>query len=310
MKGVILAGGRGERMLPLTHSLPKALLPLLGATLLEYQMHLLLQAGVEKIYVVVDYLAEKIKDFLKRRFPSVKVLQQKEEGFVGALKSLHGLLKEEVVVCHVDNYISEGLKELVKEGGCTFLLTESRGQPPSVTLLLKEGLILDVREGERLVNTGYYILNKEAEDVLMALCKEPEEEGVVNLIRGLLKKGVKVKGICTKGWRRNINTPSTLLSVAKRLMNEPFSVFLPDNVRASLHLKESLSASFKILPPSWIAEGASMLDAVVGPYAVVGEGVQILSSHVRESILWGRVKIQKEDVEGCIIMEQGRCETF
>lgn len=310
INAAILAGGKGERMFPLTNFLPKALLPLLGATFLDYQIALLSEAGIEEIYVIVSYLKEKIEDFLHKKYPQIKIVEQKTPGFVGALRALPPLIKGRLFVCHVDNYISEGLKEFVKEQNCTFFLVKSAEQPKSEGVVVEEEFIIDVKEGAEFVNTGYYILTEEAEDVLMQIPLFPEEEGDVNLLKSLLRKGVRVRGVKISGWRRNINTPSVLFSVAKRLMDEAHYVFLPKGVRKNLYLKDFSTPSFKIIAPSWIGEGVYIKDSLIGPYAVIGGHALILSSRVAESIIWADVKIEKEDIRGWIILEEVRCEAI
>lgn len=60
MKAMILAAGRGERMRPLTDTLPKPLIPVRGRPLIEWHLHRLAQAGVSEIVVNVSHLGEKI----------------------------------------------------------------------------------------------------------------------------------------------------------------------------------------------------------------------------------------------------------
>ena len=61
----ILAGGKGERMMPLTELQPKALVPINGVPILKLQINQLLKNGVSKIYVLVGYLGEQIQRYVE-----------------------------------------------------------------------------------------------------------------------------------------------------------------------------------------------------------------------------------------------------
>ncbi len=70
MKAVILAAGRGKRMMPLTTDTPKPLLKVAGKTLLDHTIGLL-PTEVTEIVVVVNYLGEQIVEYIKKNYPMV-----------------------------------------------------------------------------------------------------------------------------------------------------------------------------------------------------------------------------------------------
>jgi choline kinase len=73
MKTVILAAGAGSRLKPLTDHLPKCLLKTGGKSILELTIENLLATGNSEIIIVTGYLEEKIKEFIRNRFPQLKV---------------------------------------------------------------------------------------------------------------------------------------------------------------------------------------------------------------------------------------------
>jgi choline kinase len=73
MKTVILAAGAGSRLKPLTDHLPKCLLKAGGKSILEMTIENLLETGNSEIIIVTGYLEEKIKEFMRNRFPQLKV---------------------------------------------------------------------------------------------------------------------------------------------------------------------------------------------------------------------------------------------
>jgi choline kinase len=68
MKAIILSAGQGKRLLPLTATSPKCLLPIRGKTLLEWQVDELKHCGISRVTVVTGYRAEKVDDLLHRRY--------------------------------------------------------------------------------------------------------------------------------------------------------------------------------------------------------------------------------------------------
>ena len=73
MKAIILSAGQGKRLLPLTATSPKCLLPIRGKTLLEWQIDELKYCGISRVTVVTGYRAEKVEDLLRRRYAPEQV---------------------------------------------------------------------------------------------------------------------------------------------------------------------------------------------------------------------------------------------
>ncbi len=90
MKALILAGGFGKRLRPLTEKLPKPLLPVAGKPILEYQLEWLSRNGVRDVVLCVGYLREKIEQRLGGRWRDIRIEYSVEEeplGTGGALKA-------------------------------------------------------------------------------------------------------------------------------------------------------------------------------------------------------------------------------
>ena len=119
MKTVILVGGRGERLGPLTDKLPKPMLPIKGKPLLEYLVELNKQHGIDKIVMSGHYLFNKIKDHFKygSRFGvSIEYVDDGPEplGSGGALRNCENLLPENFIVMSGDVFTNINLWELIK----------------------------------------------------------------------------------------------------------------------------------------------------------------------------------------------------
>ena len=70
---VLMAGGRGERLRPLTDSVPKPLLKIGDKTIIDYNIERLLDCGIENLYVTVNYLAEQLEEHFKDKRGNVKI---------------------------------------------------------------------------------------------------------------------------------------------------------------------------------------------------------------------------------------------
>jgi NDP-sugar pyrophosphorylase family protein len=90
---VIMAGGRGERLRPLTDSIPKPLLRLGNKSIIEYNIDRLIEFGVENIYITVNYLADKVINFFNSNKKEANLVFIKETMPMGTIGSL-GLIKD------------------------------------------------------------------------------------------------------------------------------------------------------------------------------------------------------------------------
>lgn len=107
MKGILLAGGRGERLSPLTDEVPKVMLPIAGKPVLEYSLRMFLDAGFSEIIVAVYHKSEVIIEYLKRQYPGAPIAIHKQcqlLGSAGDFKSIPVKFDSTFVVAYADNF--------------------------------------------------------------------------------------------------------------------------------------------------------------------------------------------------------------
>lgn len=119
MKTIILVGGRGERLRPLTDKLPKPMLPIKNKPLLEYLVELNRLYGINKIVMSGHYLFDKIKDYFKdgaKYGVSIEYVDDGTEplGSGGALRNCEDTLPENFIVMSGDVFTNINLWELIK----------------------------------------------------------------------------------------------------------------------------------------------------------------------------------------------------
>ena len=172
MKGVILAGGRGSRLMPLTKNMPKPLVPILDKPVMWYIIRRLRQAGIVDIVVTLGYLGEQIERYFGDGADlGVRlhyVYEQKPLGTAGGVKNAQALLTEDFVVVSGDAYTDFDMAALCdfhyRHGGIMTLASYYVSDPTLFGVIESraDGLIVGFEEKpihpkSHLVNTGIYV---------------------------------------------------------------------------------------------------------------------------------------------------------
>jgi mannose-1-phosphate guanylyltransferase len=181
-KAVILAGGLGTRLRPVTYEIPKSLIPVHGRTLTEHILDLLKKYEVNEVVMTIGYLREKIKDYFKdgKQF-GVKMSYVEEDkplGTAGALSLLKDKLDETFVVMNGDNLIDIDVEDMFnKHKRNKALITIALNKVEDVSQYgvarLKGERITEFVEKPKkeeapsnLINSGIYIIEKEVLDMI------------------------------------------------------------------------------------------------------------------------------------------------
>lgn len=100
--GVLMAGGRGERLRPLTEDTPKPLLPVGGRPIIDHNVELMRQFGIENIFVTVNYLKEQIIDHFKGDDAVECIAEPRRLGTIGSLSLIEDFRQPHIVVMNSD----------------------------------------------------------------------------------------------------------------------------------------------------------------------------------------------------------------
>ena len=171
---LILAGGRGTRLQPLTHELPKPLIPLHDRPLIEHIVDLFKRYDIKDIIVSVGYKKEKIKETLgngKHLGVNITYVEEKEPlGTAGPIRLAKPYLNETFIVCNVDELKEIDLREMYsfhKQNHATATIALTTVKDPSIygVAILKGNRILDFVEKPKkgaspsnLINAGLYMM--------------------------------------------------------------------------------------------------------------------------------------------------------
>jgi len=177
---VILAGGKGTRMKPLTDEMPKPLIPLQGKPIMQHTIELLKKYGIENIIISLGYKGDKIKEYFGDGSKcGVKIRYVEEEtplGTAGPLKLARKFLTGTFVLCNADELKNIDLHDMYlfhreNDSMATIALTTVPDPSAYGVAKLQGGRILEFIEKPKnppsnLINSGLYILEPEVMDLV------------------------------------------------------------------------------------------------------------------------------------------------
>ena len=170
---IIMAGGEGTRLRPLTNILPKPLIPLNNKTVIESIIEQFRQYKINKFLISINYKSDLIKSFFKELKPKYyyKFIQEKKPlGTAGALAYIEHAKKKDYIITNCDTLIDFDCYEFLNfhkknSNDITILVSSKEFKVPyGVCKIDKNGNLLDIREKPSehyLVNTGIYIVNSQ-----------------------------------------------------------------------------------------------------------------------------------------------------
>jgi NDP-sugar pyrophosphorylase family protein len=181
MQAVILAGGLGTRLRPLTHIKPKMMLEVYGKPFLEHHILSLRKQGIKNIILLVGYLGDKIKAYFADGSGlgvEIKYSEDDQMGTGGAIKNASHLLEDEFIVLNGDTYLPINYEELIrvfKESNKLGVITvyDNTDKIASNNIFLKDEKLIEYnKEGAphfTHIDSGVSIFKK---DVLALIDKE------------------------------------------------------------------------------------------------------------------------------------------
>lgn len=174
-KALILAGGKGERLKPITDEIPKPMLPVQGKPILQHVIDLLKKYGVSEVYLSIGYKGEKIKEYFGdgNRFGlKITYIEEKQPmGTAGPLRLARPYLTETFIMCNADELKEIDLTDMYlfhKENNALATIALTTVPDPSAygVARLQGNRIAEFIEKPKdppsnLINAGLYILEPE-----------------------------------------------------------------------------------------------------------------------------------------------------
>ncbi len=117
MRAILLAGGFGKRLRPITKNIPKCLVPIKGIPLLEIWLKKLKDSKIKNVLINTHYLNDKVEDFIKKKNFGINIILSHEKKLLGTagtfLKNIKFYGSSDGLLIHADNYSNEPLSNLV-----------------------------------------------------------------------------------------------------------------------------------------------------------------------------------------------------
>jgi len=318
MKGLILSGGKGTRLRPITFTSAKQLVPVANKPVLFYGIEAIRDAGITDIGIVVGDTEKEVRaavgDGTKFGVKVTYIGQPEPLGLAHAVLVSEDYLGGDPFVMYLgDNLILGGVKELVSEferdrPNAQILLAKVPNPNQFGVAELKDGKVVKLVEKPSepmsdLALVGVYMFDKNIMKAAKAI--KPSARGeleITDAIQYLIENGYAVHPHMVNGWWKDTGKLEDMLE-ANRMVLDTFSL------RLDGHVDSSSSVEFKVVVekgaevinsvvrgPAIIGRGARIVNSFVGPFTSIDKNVQVLSSEIEHSII----------LEGSIISEVDR----
>lgn len=321
VKAVILVGGPGTRLQPLTNNIPKSLVPVLNRPFMEYTFAYLKHYGIEDIILTLNYLPETIRDcFGDGSRAGVRLSYYIEEeplGTAGAVKNAEELLDNTFVVLNGDVFTDIDLADMLAfhyRNSAAATISLKWVDDPSAFGVVETDDTGRVRRfiekppaseaTTNWINAGIYILEPGVLKHVPSRTHYMFERG---LFPRLLDSGERVFGYPFQGYWLDTGTLEYYYSLNNDLLLSRTSSPLSGNLDAAKVYCEpdvDIDPSASIIPPAVIGEGCRIGPgtvitgpAVIGPRCVLGEGISL-----DRSVIWDGVRIgARSRLSRCIV---------
>jgi NDP-sugar pyrophosphorylase family protein len=304
MKAVILAGGEGTRLRPLTLAVPKPVVPVVDRPFLRHQLDLLSRVGVEDVILSLAYRPERIREVFGDGTSVAKRLRYLVEdvplGTGGAVKNAEAFLDSTTIVFNGDVLTDVDLPRVVEEhraSGAAATLVLAPVPNPSAYGVVEFDASLRVRrfvekpEASQIttdtINAGIYILETSTLSLMPAGVNHSIERA---FFPALLARGDLVRAHVHRGYWIDIGTPEKYLQVHRDILRGLFPVrpLGQDRSGGWIHAAATVDPGALLEGPFYVGPGCSVAaGAVVGPDAtLVSDVVLEAGASVRDSVLW------------------------
>ena len=308
MKALVLSGGKGTRLRPLTFTLAKQLIPVANRPILGYVLDQVAETKIKDVGLIIapdtgHSVREYVKDGSEWGFDVTYILQE-PLGLSHAVKVASSFLGEDdFIMCLGDNLLGTGVVNLVKnykqEGLDALILLKEVEDPTrfGVAVLDGKGNVVKLIEKPKeppsnLAIVGTYLFSKKIHLAIERI--KPSWRGeleITDAIQEMINMGLKVKAEILKAWWLDTGKKDDILSANAIILDEYIkrdikgiidSSIIEGRVRID---KGARITNSTIRGPCAIGKGALIEKSFIGPYTSVGSNSQIIDSTVEYCVI-------------------------
>ena len=326
MKALVLAGGKGTRLRPITFAMPKQLIPVANKPILFYVLQHIQDAGIEEVGVIVSpETACQIQQTVGLNFPGLRLtyIQQIEPlGLAHAVVVARDFLGDEPFLMYLgDNLIDQGVADLVKtfedSGADAVILLKQLDDPRmfGVAVLDESGQVVRLVEKPKVPPSnlglvGVYLFSPAIHEAIDGI--EPSWRGeleITDAIQRLVEDGKPVRSFILDGWWLDTGKKDDLLEANRTVLDQVTQRDIRGLVDEGSRLIGRVSIAdgaavqnSVVRGPVVIGTGTLIKDSIVGPYTSIGERCQIESSTLQDCVIMDGAHIEGvERVEESIV---------
>jgi len=317
-QAVIMVGGKGTRLLPLTNNKPKPILPVLNKPCLRYLIESLASAGIKEIILACGYKSAQMVNAIGDGSDlGIRIEYSYEDeplGTGGAMKQIEYKLDEVFVAANGDVFADICLRDEIEahfssESKVTIALTEVTNPCEfGIARLDESNRILEFKEKPKpeevfsnLINAGVYIINRE---VLADIPPGTFFDFSKDLMPILLTRGDRIQGFLLKGTWRDVGRPADLLGVNLHMASKMYDEIIwggkyseSSVVKKPLYFGDETWVNDSELTVVVALDGCTIEDSKI-TNSLIMNGCEITSAKIENSILG----------EGCVVHEGAHIE--
>ena len=306
LKGLVLSGGHGTRLRPLTFTRAKQLIPVGNKPILFYGLEDLARAGIRDVGIVVgetrDEIVQAVGDGSRFGMRVTYIDQPEPLGLAHAVRTAREYLGEAPFIMYLgDNILKRGVNRLVErflsEEPSAFILLARVEHPErfGVAVLEDRRVIRLVEKPRRppsdLALVGVYLFQPEIHEVIEDL--QPSARGeyeITDAIQGLIDRGREVRYDIVEGWWKDTGQPADLLEanrlVLEDLEPETAGEVVDTRVQGRVRIGAGTRVSQSTLRgPLIIGRDCVIEHAYIGPFTTLQDGVVVRDAEIENSIL-------------------------
>ncbi|MEU5537384.1 glucose-1-phosphate thymidylyltransferase [Streptomyces sp. NPDC020362] len=316
MKALALAGGLGSRLRPLSHSMPKQLIPIANKPVLVHVLENLRDLGVTQVGVVVGDRGQEISAALgERAVPGIEITyiqQDRPLGLAHCIAIARDFLGDDDFVMYLgDNMLVDGVRDIAAEFAqkrpAAQIVVHKVPDPRAfgVAELDEDSRVIRLVEKPRhprsdLAVIGVYFFTSAVHDAVAAI--EPSLRGeleVTDALQWMVDQGAEVVARTYAGYWKDTGKVEDMLDCNRELLDrvqrcvrgevdDESEVFGPVVIEEGARVVRS-----RIVGPAVIGAGSLVEDSSVGPHTAVGRDCVLLSAGVHYSIVLNGATVQR-----------------
>ncbi|UCD34581.1 MAG: glucose-1-phosphate thymidylyltransferase [Nitrospiraceae bacterium] len=309
MKAIILSGGKGTRLRPLTYSGAKQLVPVANKPILFYCIDNIVHAGIRDVGIIISpetgrEIQTAVGDGSRWGITIHYIVQDVPGGLAHAIKTARPFLGDSSFVMYLgDNLIGTGIDRFVQEFNDTspeaLILLKEVENPKQfgVAEVTPEGKVIRLVEKpevppSNLALVGIYLFSPKIHEAIGKISPSLRGElEITDAIQELITMGCSVKSFILEMWWLDTGKKDDMLTANVIVLDEWLRESIEGDVDNSSILgrvsigKGSLVRESKIRGPVVIGENALIENAFIGPYTSIGNNTKVVKSSVEHSVI-------------------------